>query len=158
MNGKCLTVYNSVILRSIGWLLVCFRKACKTSKFLRVVLEVQNVSFCAWLCHRCLKTCWRVLRTLPRWTKAAQAARAASVQIDPKVSHMIRKCLRVCSTVILSPIGGLFLCFLNSWKTTSFGTQGQLLLNNEILQNVSRLMRKCHLWSGNVSKCTIQWF
>jgi hypothetical protein len=47
---------------------------------------------------------------------------------------------------------------LNSWKTTSFGTQGQLLLNNEILQNVSRLMRKCHLWSGNVSKCTIQWF
>ena len=88
MIRKCLRVCNSVILSSIGGLLLCFLKVCKNPKFLthfhvgKLCPEVQKANLHWWLCHRCLEPCRRVLRTLSGWPEATWAARATSGEND----------------------------------------------------------------------------
>ena len=62
---------------------------------------------------------WKVTRT--KWSFFGQKSTfRKSVQIDPKVLYLSRKCPRVCNLVILSSIGGLLLCFLKTQKITNF--------------------------------------
>ena len=59
---------------------------------------------------------WKVTRA--EWSFFSQKSFfSKSVQIDPKVSYMIRKWLAVSSTTIFSPIGGVWECVIKSWTT-----------------------------------------